>query len=189
MEYSSPIVAALQLSNVILDSQEEHLLEKVDEFESKKTEIEIFSKMIHALTLAKQSNKDLLIEDEEIKKLAIYIHRYDPNIFGDWVEKFPEGTLIEPITPSDPSIEAFLNAGCEGLTLSEVEFGSIPRDCIDAITHRLTDIQQKNGTDVTQLVNKMQMLYGDQGQFVEIMRAINDQHKALLEQINRHMTG
>ena len=188
MSYSSPIVAALHLSNTILTTQEEQLIEKVDQLESKKTQLEIFSKMIHALALAKQSNKELRIEEEEIKKLAIYIHRYDPQIFADWVETFPEGTLIQPLSPSDSSLKAFLDAGCEGLTLSEVEFNPIPHNCIDAISRRLNDAQQIHGTEVTQLVNEMQMLYDTQGQFVDIMRDINKQNESLFESINRHMT-
>ena len=185
----SAIIEAIQLSNKILESQEEQLLGKVEEFEFKKTELEILSRLMHALALGKQSNKDLRIEDDATKELAIYIHRYDQKIFGDWVEKFPEGTLVEPVTPTDSSLRAFLEAGCKGLTLSEVEFAPIPRDYLDAILHRLTDAQQIKGTDVSQLVNEMQMLYGDQGQFIDIMRDINEQYKSLIERMNRHMGG
>lgn len=183
----SAIVEAIKLSNTILNSQEEQLLGKVEEFNYRKTELEILSRLMHALALSKHANKDLRIEDDATKELAIYVHRYDQKIFGDWVEKFPEGTLIESVTPTDSSLKAFLEAGRKGLILSEVEFAPIPYDYIDAILHRLTDSQQIKGTEVSQLVNDMQMLYGDQGQFIDIMRDINDQYKSLLELMNRHM--
>ncbi len=182
----SSVIEALQLSRTVLTHEELDIQERITELESKKVEMETISKLMHALSLGKRSGKEFKITDDKTKELIISVHLYDPKVFDDLVKKFPEGMLNQEINPGQSRLQMFFDAGN---TLSEVEIAPIPADAIDFILRRLSDIQDIKGTEVSQLVNNIQQTYGDQEQFVSIMRDINDQYKSLLELMNSNMRG
>ena len=181
------VLASLDLALCSLDHLEGALLKQIDDLQTKRNEMEILSRVMHALSLAKQTKRGVTIEEEEMRRLILCAHRFDPHLFSTFISFFPEGLLTQKIEPTDGSVEGFLDAATRDLTLSEVEITPIPADAIDHLLRALGQALDLRGTDVSQITSAIQRGYGDQEQIAAIMRDINKQTAQLIATTNRHM--